>query len=668
MFDLRSVVCVFFGLLLSVVIWVAVPYNNFAVNNSFISDSYLPEVVVLAMVIIVLAVNPLLRRFLPGAALQRQHLTILCGMMLFAAIIPSNGLMRFFPHSLAMNTQLINQSPLVAPAVADSPLPPSLFPDPIGHDVETPVVDQFNDELDHDASIPWRAWLPVWLSWGTLITAFWVLMIGMGLMVYRQWVSVERLAFPLLRVYHALIDDAEEGKAFPPVFRSRLFWVGCGTVLVIHSITGASIFSQGAVPEFPVSWNLSAYLTEGIWQYTPGFLKSTRIYFLFVGLAFFMPNRYSFSIWFTILVVGLFIVYARSQMPTFQPSRFYDQGAGAIIAMAGGVIWLGRWHYARVFMAAIGRAPGIEPAEERTDALAGRMFIFGLVVMFAWYLWVGVGPLWAAFFVATAVIIMLIVTRIVAETGITYIWIIPLTAKGIVAMLPGNWSTVASAYMQEAHYIIANRASAVSAAAVTVLALGLNPGATAESRRRWAGLGLAVLVLGLFVGGAVHLDMGYTMATSLDGANTPVAGRGAQMMPLGDLANVVAADAADADRSAGADFERLGWVGWGVLLGGVLLFLCARFPAWPLHPIGLIFVYSSIGLRLFMSLFIGWLIKVMLVRLVGATAYKTAMPLFLGLIVGEILANAIWILAPVLQLLFGVDPNDIDRMPIFRYT
>lgn len=660
MLDKRSISCVVLGLMLSIGIWVAVPYNNFVLNNSFISDSYLPEIVVLLMFVLVLGVNPLLHRWFPAAALKPKHMALVCGMMLFASILPSNGLMRFFPHSLAFNTQQINQSPQLAPAIRDSPIPPVLFPDQIDFGHHTPVASQLVDELDPNQSIPWAAWGPVFLAWGTIIIALWTMMIGMGLMVYPQWLTVERLTFPLLRVYHAMLGSQTPDAAFPPVFTARLFWIGCASVLFIHSINGLHIFTDQSFPDFPLAWNISSILTEGVWQYTPAFLKNTRIYFLFIGLAYFMPNRYGFSIWFIVLVFGLFNMYAQMYLPTFDPVVFYDQSAGALIAMAIGVAWVGRRHHLRVMLAAVGFKS--LDAQHANDALAGRLFLGGLIVMFGWFIWAGVGLLWAAIFVLLALIIMLMVSRIVAETGITYIWIIPLTASKIAGLLPSKLTTVASAFFQEAHYLLVNRASALSAAAMTVLAIGLSPHATPRAQRGMAGLGIGILLLGLIVCGAVHLDMGYHFASSLDGLNTPITGRGTELMTLDSVKNVIAG------RVTGLDFPQLRVMLAGAAVSGGLLLLCARFPAWPLHPIGLLFVHSSIGIRLFMSLFIGWLIKNLLIQYGGARFYRLAMPFFLGLILGEILANALWILVPVIQILMGTDPRDIQRMVIFQYT
>ncbi len=69
----RNTIVFILGLALCAGIWLAVPYNNFALNNSFVSDGYLPEIVLLCVVLLVLVVNPMLRRFLPGAALSHSR-------------------------------------------------------------------------------------------------------------------------------------------------------------------------------------------------------------------------------------------------------------------------------------------------------------------------------------------------------------------------------------------------------------------------------------------------------------------------------------------------------------------------------------------------------------------------------------------------------------------
>ncbi len=655
-----TIVVFLLGLILCAGLWWAVPYNNFALNNSFISDGYLPEIVLFFIVLLVLVVNPLLRRYLPPVALSHQHLSLLVGMLLFGAILPSNGLFRFFPHTLAHETERINRSKELAAAIRNSGLPRPLFPDPIGFNLDTPVSSRLMDQLDPGDSIPWAAWIPPLLSWGVVIVAFWALMIGLGLMVYPQWRYVERLSFPLLRVYHALIDDPGPKRNFPEIFRSLTFWIGAGIVLLVHSINGLALFTNGSFPEFPISWDVKELFAEGFGRYAPGILLSGRIYFIFVGLTYFMPNRYSFSIWFTLFASGILIAFAERHWPMFRHGRLYDAGAGALIVMALGVIWLGRRRYLPALSAALRRRA--KDAAEASDALAGRLFLGGAAVMLGWFLWAGAGAPWAILLVAMGIVIMLMAARIVAETGLTYVWIIPLSAQQIVALFPQRWLSVSAAFLQQAHYILANRASAMSAAAMTVLALGLNRAGAPTSYRRLAGVGLLVLTIGLVFCGAVHLRMGYTLSASYDGVNQPITGRGALLMDLSPVQDIVMGRKYTPDRG------QIEAIVSGAVLATLLLILCARFPSWPLHPIGLLFMYSSIGWRLGPSMFLGWAIKTLLVKFGGARAYRAAMAFFLGLIIGEMLANTIWTLAPVLKILFGEDPARIQRLIIFQYT
>lgn len=107
-------------------------------------------------------------------------------------------------------------------------------------------------------------------------------------------------------------------------------------------------------------------------------------------------------------------------------------------------------------------------------------------------------------------------------------------------------------------------------------------------------------------------------------------------------------------------------VGFG--LGAAMLWACSRFPSWPLHPVGLLFCQLSIGNLIWFSVFLGWLVKVMITGVFGGAAYRKARPLFLGLILGELMAVVVWALVPVLIVLItGADPVAVPRYTIMQY-
>jgi hypothetical protein len=85
-----------------------------------------------------------------------------------------------------------------------------------------------------------------------------------------------------------------------------------------------------------------------------------------------------------------------------------------------------------------------------------------------------------------------------------------------------------------------------------------------------------------------------------------------------------------------------------IFIGAAVAFLVAfmyeRFLWWPFHPIGCT-TGSSWGIQMFLfSIFLGWFFKYLTLRHGGLRAYSIIKPLFLGLILGEYMIGAIWII------------------------
>jgi hypothetical protein len=84
-----------------------------------------------------------------------------------------------------------------------------------------------------------------------------------------------------------------------------------------------------------------------------------------------------------------------------------------------------------------------------------------------------------------------------------------------------------------------------------------------------------------------------------------------------------------------------------------LLVLRGRF-GYGLHPIGFIGASVVTGKQLWFSLLIGWFCKTTLMRFGGMRGYRTALPFFLGLMLGDVVNAILWI---VLGGLTGVGYN-----------
>ena len=96
------------------------------------------------------------------------------------------------------------------------------------------------------------------------------------------------------------------------------------------------------------------------------------------------------------------------------------------------------------------------------------------------------------------------------------------------------------------------------------------------------------------------------------------------------------------DGETGTDWTNTGFIISGSLLMMLLIWLRQIFLWWPLHPIGYTMLSSWASLKRWPSIFLGWLIKHVLVKYGGLSTYRQARPVLLGLVVGEMTSAGIW--------------------------
>ena len=72
----------------------------------------------------------------------------------------------------------------------------------------------------------------------------------------------------------------------------------------------------------------------------------------------------------------------------------------------------------------------------------------------------------------------------------------------------------------------------------------------------------------------------------------------------------------------------------GAAVMGLLTLLRYRISGWPLHPIGFTVGCTYFTQQTFVSVFIAWLCKFLVLRFGGVMVYRQMRPLFIGLLVG----------------------------------
>ena len=93
-----------------------------------------------------------------------------------------------------------------------------------------------------------------------------------------------------------------------------------------------------------------------------------------------------------------------------------------------------------------------------------------------------------------------------------------------------------------------------------------------------------------------------------------------------------------------ADWRNSVWLGVGAVLTYGMMLARSRFLWFPLHPIGFLMSLTYPMNRLWFSVFLGWLGKVLITRFGGSDAYRKTTPMFLGLALGDVAMMLFWLL------------------------
>lgn len=651
----RTLVAVALALLGAGGIWLIAPYNNHAIAAADITGSYLPAAALFLILLLVLVINPLLRLASPRIALDRRQLAVILAVLLVACVLPGFGLLDTIPYAISRVPTQVSQSRQLADIYQQMDLPPSMFPDGIAFGQATPNSENFLSELPRDAEMPWRAWVGPLLTWGGLLIFAWLMMVGLSMIVFPQWRRNERLAFPLLAIQQEIIADPQPGRLLPPLLTKRGFWVAAIAVLAIHTMVGLSKYCPESVPAIPLDWDMSRFFVEGMWRHMPWPIVANRIYFIFIGIAFFLPNRVSVSVWFFALAYAAYqVLGAEFFPPAHSVSKSIDHRLGAAIGLTLAILWIGRHRWAEVFRALLRRAATDADRRDRTSA---AMFLAGCAGMWAWLVWIGVGVVWAAGLVAFGFMVSILIARIVAETGIPFIRIHLGKEITLIKLLPIPWIGPLVVFFGWIWILLFNIGSRVSLAAMATQAVGLDEDASPRGQVRLGWLLMATMVIGLVVCGAAHLWTGYHHSTSLGG----------QQFNSFGVTSLDASQKDLADWSHGQfshpPYNQVFHIIFGAVLAMVLQGLCLISPQWPIHPIGLLMVNSTYGKEAWASIFVGWFLKVLIVRLGGSRLYSRARPFFFGLIAGEIFAVIVWAIVPAVLSLQGIPYEPVKITP-----
>ena len=204
-------------------------FNDAVMHQTMFVGSIMPISVYGGLILFVLLINPLLRRW----AFSAGELTVALALTLVMCGIPGAGLMRSGTAAMMMPWHWERSNPGWRAARIVETAPSQMLASPGNQkDALNGFVKGLGNgrEFPSLSAVPWRDWGRTLAFWLPLALLLWIGLIGLALVVHRQWSEHEHLRYPLAEFSNALLP--EPGKRWANVFGDRLFWIGLGLVFL----------------------------------------------------------------------------------------------------------------------------------------------------------------------------------------------------------------------------------------------------------------------------------------------------------------------------------------------------------------------------------------------------------------------------------------------------
>jgi uncharacterized membrane protein (Fun14 family) len=644
------------------------PYNDYVVANTPMIGSFLPLALVISFFVLVVLVNAPLHRFAPKHALSSGELGVMMLMLLVAASVPATGLMRLFLPQLVAPFRVGSTDVRFWNAFTQMNLPGWLFPvESVADGRSSSTVWGFYGSLLPGESIPFAAWAKALAGWGVFFAGLFATILGLSGIVRRQWAVNERLQFPLAQLQLALIESPRPGRMLNDMLSRRSFWIALVAVLILQSLGALNRYFPREIPAIPLRYNLSGVMSEEPWVYFSSSVKQAAIYFTFIGIAYFIPLRISFSLWAFFLLQHVVNVQSQAVWQYQVPADAWrDQHLGSAVVYLAGIAWIGRHHWAMVLRQLVRRPRRGEPAGDfGSYRLMLVLAILGTVVMLGWLLFVGVAAWVAIGIVAFLVGAQVVTARVVAESGMAFIKTDTYFTQ-VYTMFPPSAVTGRDVFFSGVFTAAGPVASRECLMPFATHGLQVADGTDMPPRQRRGVMALMAYALLVAVGVSAVSSLWcyyhYSVPLTTQVQRPVLNPTGTEDRPRVDVVDPLNRHADG--RWAPQTYNQPLNLGIGAAVTAVLQWGAWRFSAWPLAPVGYLVCSTYQMSHAWFSLLLGWLCKTLLVKYVGASGFQRAKPLFVGLIFGEALAAGLWLLITLILAWLGMEYQQIEFLPI----
>ena len=612
-----------------VVIAIGIPYGSMVIQGTRLGLSSCTPAAFFLLFVLLLSVHLVLGLLKRSWAFRPGELVTIFIMMMVATAIPTRGvigmLLPMITGTFYYATPENEWANLLHPFLSEW----MVVYDPL-------AIKEFYEGTSGPPRIPWNVWLLPLLRWLLFYASFYLALLSAMTILRRQWVDNERLVYPIAQVPMAMIQEEGNRQRVKPFFKSGVMWFGFLIPFAINSINALHNYFYFITPIIPQA---SAAL------FRQSVVLNLRLNFLMFGFAYFINSNIAFSLWFFYLInmveEGAFSVLGIHSPEELGPwtgsgpigAIMAHQMMGALVVLVFFGLWTARPHLRNVLRKALNKDADVDDSGEimsyRT-ALVG--FVVGTAIMGFW-LWKTGIPAWIVpFFILSALVIFIGLARVISEAGLPTVTpeMVPagFVVSGIGVPALGAKGMIATGYTLA-------WAGDLLVFMTAPLANGLRLSGEIAGRRRHLFLAIAAAMLISLVGSAwFMLYLAYRDgALNLHPQYFTTFASYPSEFAAQKLANPTGPSVS-------------GWI-WTVLGGGIMTgLMVARhlFVWWPFHPLGFAVSMGWAMNNIWFSIFLAWLIKVVVLKYGGPALYQKTRPFFLGIVLGQFVVGGFWLI------------------------
>jgi hypothetical protein len=623
--------------------------------------------------LLLIGVNRLLERRVPRLALSQPELLVVYVMLVVASSLHSLDLMDVLIPMLGHPTWF---------ATPENGWARTILPHiPAGWRVQS--QEALSGYYQGNSSLyRWevlRAWLPPILTWGVFLLVLVGTMLCLSSLVRRRWVEEERLAYPIVQLPLSMTEPGGR------LLANRLLWMGAGLSGGIALLNGFATWYP-SIPALSVRMqDVSPYFTTAPWNaigWTP-----ISFYPFAIGMSYLLPVDLLFSCWFFYLFWKVERI-SGAALGLAEPGSRYpyinEQCLGAYLAIVAAALsrfwildfgfWIGKFtgmnridrmggerkrpslpvcpvdpaHPVHPCLNAgpiqnpnaqpWGPAPRFAPPPEiqnAEEALPPRLALAGAVLGTAalayFFAAAGLSPGLALGGIGLYLAISLAVTRMRAELGPPAHDLHFIGPEQVFATVYGTRALGARQLVLLSYFFWFNRAYRGHPMPNQLEAFKMGE-RTGISPRAFVLPIVVASVAGVICGFWTYLHFAYELGGS---ARMPghVVGFGRE--PFDRLSSWLATPGPP-------DHTALGAIAIGAAVALLLQVLKLQFAAWPLHPLGFAVSGSWSMNTIWVPVMIAWAAKALTLRYAGLRGYRTLLPFFFGLILGDFTIGCLW--------------------------